>query len=60
MTTIDTRGIPTHECLNCGSNIFKILAAFEDYEIVWHTLNGYCYACESPITVPCELDRPID
>ena len=55
---IDTRGIPTHECLNCGSTQFKILASFENYELVWYTLQGYCYGCGAPVTVPCPVDDP--
>lgn len=54
----DTRGIPSHECLNCGSDTFKILAKFEDYEIAWYTLSGYCASCGSPVTVPCPSDDP--
>jgi len=53
----DYSGIPTHECI-CGCNVFKIVAAFEDYEIAWHSLVGYCYGCGAKVTVPCEIDRP--
>ena len=54
---ISTRGIPSHVCLNCGCSTFKILAAFDDYEIAWYTLNGYCAECDAPVTVPCPADR---
>lgn len=54
---IDQRGIPTHECLSCGCDTFRIIAKFEDYEIAWWALNGYCYMCDSPVTVPCPADR---
>ena len=33
MAGIDTRGIPSHVCINCGSDTFKILVKFDDYEI---------------------------
>ena len=35
----DLRGLPTHECI-CGSNVFKIIACFEDYEIILYGLNA--------------------
>lgn len=57
-TVIDTRGIPSHECLNCGSNMFKIVATFEDYEVAWYSLQGYCYGCGAAVTVPSPLDDP--
>ena len=57
---IDTRGIPTHECLNCGYDTFRILARFNDYELAWYTTSGYCVKCEAPVTVPTPLDRPED
>ena len=55
---INTRGIPSEVCLNCGGKVFKILAQFDEYEIVWYTANGYCVACESPVTVPTPIDDP--
>jgi hypothetical protein len=55
---IDTRGIPSHECLNCGNNCFKIVAWFEDYKIAGYTTSGYCYLCGAPVTVPTEIDDP--
>lgn len=55
--TADYTGIPTHECI-CGCNVFKIVAWFEDYEMVGHSLTGYCYGCGAKLTVPCEVDRP--
>ena len=56
---IDTRGIPSHECLNCGSDTFKILAKFEDYEIARNTTSGYCASCGAAVTVPTLLDDPM-
>jgi hypothetical protein len=55
---IDQRGIPTHECLCCGSNIFIIRASFEDYEIAAWFLEGECAGCGCPVTVPCPADDP--
>lgn len=56
--TVDQRGIPSHQCL-CGCDTFKILAKFEDYEVAWYALQGYCDGCGSPVTVPCPLDDPM-
>lgn len=56
---IDTRGIASHECLNCGGDTFKILAKFEDYEIAWYTTSAYCASCGAACTVPTPLDDPM-
>lgn len=55
---LDQRGIPTNQCLHCGSNVFTIKAAFEDYEIVGYYLDAMCAVCDSPVTAPCPVDRP--
>jgi hypothetical protein len=55
---IDQRGIPTHACLNCGSNVFIIQAVFEDYDIAGWYIDGSCSSCGSPLTVPCPVDDP--
>lgn len=58
MTVIDTRGIPSHACLNCGGELFKVLATFEDYDIATWSTDGYCVACGAAVTVPCPVDNP--
>lgn len=56
-TGIDTRGIPSRVCLTCGGEVFKVLVQFDDDGVVaWHTTNGYCAECRSPVTVPTPLD----
>lgn len=55
---IDTRGIPTHVCLNCGSRVFKVAASFEDYDIAMWGLEAECYECGAPVTAPCPVDDP--
>lgn len=55
---IDTRGIPSHECINCGSNVFEIRAGFEDYEISFWFTEGRCVQCKAPVTVPTPCDHP--
>ncbi len=57
-SVIDTRGLPSHECVNCGSNMFLIVASFEDYEISMWGLDAHCANCDAPVTVPCPVDRP--
>lgn len=58
VSSVNTRGIPSRTCLNCGSEMFKILVQFdEDGQISWHTTNGYCYGCHAPVTVPV-MDDP--
>lgn len=55
---IDASGVPTHECLNCGYNVFLVPAAFEDYDIAWWGLDATCFFCGSPATVVCPVDNP--
>ncbi len=55
---IDQRGIPTHECVCCGSNIFLVHAVFEDYDIAGWYLDATCAGCGCPVTVPCPADDP--
>ena len=55
---IDQRGVPTHECLCCGSRVFVIRATFEDYDISAWLLEGKCDGCGCPVTVPCPADSP--
>lgn len=50
---IDTRGIPSSICLNCGGDTFKVLVRLdEDNTIAWYTLSGYCEGCGAPVTIP--------
>lgn len=53
---LDATGIPTHACPTCGGDVFKILASFDDHEISWYTLTGYCNFCGTKVTVPCPAD----
>ena len=53
----DLRGVgPIHVC-TCGSQVFNIMASFDDYELVWYFLDGTCANCGSLVTVPCPIDR---
>ncbi len=53
----DLRGLgPIHVC-PCGSQVFNVMAVFEDYEIVWYFLDGTCANCGNIVTVPCPVDK---
>lgn len=55
---IDQRGIPSNECINCGSNIQVIRAIFEDYRLTMWFLDSFCADCGSPMTAPTPVDDP--
>lgn len=56
--TIDQRGIPSNECINCGSNIQVIRAIFANYELIMWFLDSFCANCGSPMTTPTPVDNP--
>lgn len=47
---------PIHVC-TCGSQVFNIMASFEDFEISWYFLDGTCVNCGNLVTLPCPVDR---
>jgi rRNA maturation protein Nop10 len=50
---LDTRGLPSRGCLQCGGDTFKVLIRLdEDNSIAWYTLNGYCAECGAAVTIP--------
>ena len=53
----DLRGFgPLHVC-PCGSQVFSVMAAFEDYELSWYFLDATCVSCGNLVTVPCPVDK---
>ena len=52
----DFSGIITHECI-CGSNLWKLVVSFEDYEIAAYLLDMECLICGTRATAPTPLDR---
>jgi hypothetical protein len=46
---------PVHVC-PCGSQVFNVMASFEDYELVWYFLDATCVNCGNLVTVPCPVD----
>ncbi len=52
----DLRGLgPLHVC-TCGSQVFSVMAAFEDYELVWYFLDATCVNCGNLTIAPCPVD----
>ena len=47
---------PIHAC-PCGSQVFNIMAAFEDYELAWYHLDATCVNCGNLVIVPCPVDK---
>lgn len=47
---------PIHVC-PCGSQVFNIMAAFEDYELIWYHLDATCVNCGNLVIVPCPVDK---
>ncbi len=47
---------PLHVC-TCGSQVFSVMAAFEDYELVWYFLDATCVNCGNLVVVPCPVDK---
>ena len=53
----DLRGLgPLHVC-PCGSQVFSVMASFEDYELVWYFLDATCVNCGNLVVVPCPVDK---
>jgi hypothetical protein len=48
---------PIHIC-SCGSQVFNIMASFENYELVWYFLDASCVNCGNLVCVPCPVDDP--
>ena len=47
---------PVHVC-PCGSQVFSVMAAFDDYELVWYFLDATCVSCGNLTRVPCPVDK---
>ena len=52
----DLSGIITHEC-PCGSDMWKLIVTFEDYEIASYMLDMECFHCGTRAKAPTPLDR---
>jgi hypothetical protein len=47
---------PLHVC-PCGSQVFNVMASFEDFDLVWYFLDATCVNCGNLVTVPCPVDK---
>lgn len=56
---IDFRPQVTHECY-CGSQMFRIICMFEDYEISQYFLDMECINCGSRYFAPTPVDAEND
>lgn len=46
-----------HTCI-CGSDTWKILATFDDYEIASYSTDMYCAECNAYAITPTPIDKP--
>ena len=56
---MDVRGTPTHVC-PCGSELWKVLTIFRDYQIAMYMLDMECALCGTLATAPTLVDMPKD
>ena len=54
---LDISDIITHEC-PCGSDMWQIVATFDDYEIASYMLDMQCFYCGTRAKAPTPLDNP--
>jgi len=54
---VDLGDMILHECI-CGSNEFRIIATFDDYEIASYFTDAECLHCGSKFKCPTAIDRP--
>ena len=47
---------PLHVC-PCGSQVFNVMASFEDFELSWYFLDATCVNCGNLVVVPCPVDK---
>jgi hypothetical protein len=46
-----------HECI-CGSDLWKVIVHFEDYEIATYMLDMECVYCGTRAKAPTPIDHP--
>ena len=47
---------PIHVC-PCGSQVFNVMASFDDHELVFYFLDATCVNCGNLVVVPCPADK---
>jgi hypothetical protein len=53
----DLSGIIMHECI-CGSDMWRVVVSFEDYEISSYMLDMECFHCGTRAKAPTPIDNP--
>lgn len=53
---MDLRGTPSHTCI-CGSDMWRVIVMFDDYEISTYFLDMECFSCGTRATAPTPIDR---
>lgn len=48
----------THDCLECGFNVWKIMATFTNYEISGYFIEMSCASCGTIADAPTLVDHP--
>ena len=54
---MDYENIVCHECPHCESNLWRVHASFDDYEISQYLLDMECAICGTYAKAPTPLDR---
>ena len=53
---MDMRGTPSHICV-CGSDLWRVIVMFDDFEIGTYFLDMECFSCGTRATAPTPEDR---
>lgn len=53
----DLSGIITHIC-PCGSDLWRVIVSFSDYEIASYMLDMECFYCGTRAQAPTPIDNP--
>ena len=54
---IDMSDTIMHTCI-CGSNLWRIVVSFEDYEIASYSTDSECIECGTRAKAPTPIDNP--
>lgn len=56
-TGLDMSDTIMHVCA-CGSNLWQLVVAFEDYEIAMYSTDMKCLECGTHAKAPTPIDKP--
>lgn len=56
-TGLDMSDTVMHTCV-CGSNLWRVVVSFEDYEIATYALDMECLECGTVAKAPTPIDNP--